>query len=69
MANLGFLLDRSTIAALAITGAVLALIASLLLRRATATRAGAARLLLRSGYAITWVSIALFIIAGFVSNR
>jgi uncharacterized membrane protein SpoIIM required for sporulation len=69
MANLGILLDRTTIIALAFVGAAVALIGSALLRRPSRRGPRAARLFLVTGYGITIVSVALFIVAGFVGNR
>ena len=69
MANFGLLLDRTTIIALAFVGAAIAMIGSILLRRPSRRGHRAARLLLLTGYAMTFVSVALFIVAGFVANR
>lgn len=70
MARLGFLLDRTVIVALAVVGAVIATCGNHLLRKpASAAGARNARLVLRTGYAITAASIVLFIIAGFTSGR
>jgi hypothetical protein len=69
MANLGILLDRTTIIALAFAGAAVAMIGSFLLRRPSRRGPLAARLVLSIGYAITVVSVVLFIVAGFVGNR
>lgn len=69
MAISDVLLDRSTIVALAIAGAGISMLANALLHRCSGTRDRTARRLLRAGYAITGVSVLLFIIAGFMSNR
>jgi hypothetical protein len=59
------LLQRNVIIGLAVGGGLLALIGSFLLRRKASTDPRLARLVLRSGYAITWLSVALFIAVGF----
>ena len=70
MRSLGFLLDRTTIVALAVIGAVVATCGSYLLRRpASREAARTARLVLSAGYVIAGASVLLFIIAGFASGR
>ncbi len=59
------LLQRWTIVALAIAGAVIVTGANLLL----ASRPQAERMAVRAGYAITFLSMVLFIVAGFMSGR
>ena len=60
------LLHRSVIVALAIGGCVIAVIGSVLLRRGSSANPKLARFILRSGYAISWASVALFITTGFI---
>ena len=69
MAILGFLLDHSTVIGLAMLGAVIATLGNHLLRRPADDGHRVARFVLRTGYAITWASVALFIAAGFASGR
>lgn len=62
------LTERSLIVALAILGAVVATAGSMLGRRG-ASSAKLARALVRSGYIISFASVALFIVAGFLKGR
>lgn len=62
---LEFLLQRPTIIALAIVGAVVVTGANLLL----AGRPAVERVAVRTGYTITFLSMVLFIVAGFMSGR
>ncbi len=59
------LLQRPVIIALAIVGGVISVLGSVLLRRGSWLGPQASRFVLRTGYAITWSSVALFIAAGF----
>ena len=61
------LTDRSLIITLAIAGGVIATAGSVLGRR-QGVSAKFARIMLRSGYAISFVSVGLFIIAGFLKG-
>jgi Na+-driven multidrug efflux pump len=63
------LTDRTTIVALAILGAIIAMAGGMLGRKRTGHAEKLARLTLWAGYAISLASVALFIIAGFLSNR
>ena len=65
MEFLDLLLQRKVIIALAVGGGIVALIGSYLLRKKTAVDPKVARFVLRAGYAISWFSVALFIIVGF----
>ena len=56
-----YLLEQNTIIALAIVGAVIATGGSYILKK----NPKRGRFILKSGYAITWLSVALFIAAGF----
>jgi hypothetical protein len=69
MELLDALIDRTTIVALAILGAIVATAGGMLGGRRAGHAAKIARLTLWAGYAISFTSIALFIIAGFLSNR
>jgi hypothetical protein len=60
------LTDRTTIIALAIAGACLATAGSLLRSRNTARLA---HLIVWVGYLVSLTSVALFVAAGFLSNR
>ena len=66
MEALAPLLQRPVIIALAVSGGVVALIGSQLLRRSRSVSPRVARFILRTGYAISWSSVGLFIIAGFI---
>lgn len=59
------LLRRDVIIGLAIVGAVVATIGSFMMKKGRRSDGRAARLMLRVGYGLTGVSIALFIAAGF----
>lgn len=59
------LLQRNIIIALAVIGAVIATAGSYLLKKKSRVKSKTARFVLITGYAITWISIALFITAGF----
>jgi hypothetical protein len=62
------LTDRSLIIMLAIAGGVIATAGSVLGQR-EAVSAKLARLMLWSGYAVSFISVGLFIIAGFLKGR
>ena len=62
------LLQRHVIIGLAVGGGLLALIGSFLLRKKTSVDPRVARFVLRSGYAISWLSVALFIAVGFLGS-
>ena len=68
MSALDFLLQREVIVTLAIGGAVIATIGNYMLRSPSSNSPGTGRFLLRLGYAISFSSIAFFIIAGFMSG-
>ena len=59
------LLQRNIIIALAVIGAVIATAGSILLKKNSRIEPKVARFIMKTGYAITWASIALFITAGF----
>jgi hypothetical protein len=58
-------LQRHVIISLALTGAVIATAGSILLKKGSWIKPGLARFIMKSGYVITWSSVALFIAAGF----
>ncbi len=62
------LLQRNIIIALAVIGAVIATAGSILLKKESRIEPKVARFIMKSGYVITWLSIALFITAGFFGN-
>ncbi len=66
MEVIGFLTSRPVIITLAIVGGVIAMLGSYLLREGSKTPERNAKLIMRSGYAITWASVAAFIVAGFL---
>ncbi len=60
------LLQRHVVIALAIIGALLATAGSYLTRKQKLLAPRAARLILHVGYGLSWASVAIFIIIGFV---
>ncbi len=58
------LLQRDLIIALAIFGALIATVGSMLMRNKSSVSPYMARLVLRTGYGLSWGSVAVFIIAG-----
>lgn len=69
MELLSFLLQREVIIATAIAGAAIAVVGTVLTGRKADSPPRLARGIMRFGYAITFASIALFIVAGFMSGR
>ncbi|NNE22175.1 MAG: hypothetical protein HKN11_06150 [Rhizobiales bacterium] len=65
---LSFVTARSTIISIAILGAIVSLIGGYLTRRPTKVSPKTAKLVLRGGYAISWTSVAAFIVAGFMAD-
>ena len=65
MSAFAFLLEREFIIALALGGAIVATIGSVLVRRRSRVAPQYARFILQSGYVLTYFSIGLFIVAGF----
>lgn len=68
MSQLAFLLEREVIIALALAGAMVATLGNVLMLKRTVIDPGTARHIMRAGYGVTWASIGLFIIAGFVGE-
>ena len=62
------LLQRNIIIALAVIGAVIATAGSIPVKKESRIEPKVARFIMKSGYVITWLSIALFITAGFFGN-
>lgn len=60
--------SRSFIISLAILGAVIATVGSYLMRDESRMLPRHARMITRSGYAITWASVAGFIVVGFIAE-
>ena len=58
------LLQRKVIITLAVIGALIATVGSILMRKNISVNPRVARIVLRTGYALSWGSIATFIIAG-----
>lgn len=67
MELLDALLQRRVVIALAIFGAVVATVGGYLLRSGSRANPRLARFVLRTGYAVTWTSVAIFIVIGFRS--
>ena len=67
MEQLAFLIERELIVGLAILGGLVSFAGSWLLRRREGEPRRSARLVLHAGYAVTGLSVALFIVAGFAS--
>ncbi len=68
MQSLGLLLQREVIIGLALAGGVISTTGGYLLRKNSTTRPNTARLILRTGYAVSWASVAAFIAVGFLSG-
>ena len=66
---LGMLTQRPVIIALAIGGALIATAGSIVLHSRRDAPPAWARHVMRAGYALTWASVGLFIVAGFLSSR
>lgn len=66
---LAFLTQRPVIVGLAIAGAMMVMASGLLGGRDAERPHARAMLLSKAGYAVTFVSIVLFIVAGFLSGR
>ena len=65
---LDLLTSRPLIITLAVIGGLIAMLGSYLMRDGSSTPEPRAKLVLRSGYAITWASVAAFIVAGFLAD-
>jgi hypothetical protein len=63
-----FLLSRPVIIALAITGAIVATIGSMLMREGSPVAPQKARVIMIAGYVVTGLSMLGFIAAGFLSD-
>ncbi len=68
MQSLGFLLQREVVIVLAIGGAIIATIGGYLQRKNSTSNLHAARFITRTGYAISWASVAIFVAVGFLSG-
>lgn len=68
MELLDVVLQRPVIIALAIAGAAIATVGSVLLRQGSRVDPKTARLVMRIGYGITWLSVGIFIVAGFLGK-
>ena len=64
----GLLLQREVIIALALAGGVISTAGGYLLRKNSSTNPETARFILRTGYAVSWTSVAAFIAVGFMSG-
>lgn len=65
------LLEKDTIIVLAVTGAIIATVGSFLVnwgQKNNLVNIKLARFILRTGYAITWASILIFIVVGFIGS-
>ncbi len=69
MELVGALTDRKVIVALAVLGAIMATAGGVLGVRRTSAIARFGRMMMWTGYVISFASVMLFIVAGFVSNR
>ena len=59
------ILQRNVIITLAIIGGVIATIGNYMVQKKPNTIPGFSKLILKSGYTLTWTSVALFIATGF----
>ncbi len=64
----GFLLQREVIIGLALAGGLISTAGGFLLRKNSSTKPETARFILRTGYAVSWTSVAAFIAVGFLSG-
>jgi hypothetical protein len=69
MELIGALTDRKVIVTLAVLGAIMAAAGSFFRVGRTNAIARFARMMMWTGYAISFASVLLFIVAGFASNR
>jgi hypothetical protein len=69
MEVLSFLLEREVIITTAIVGAAITVVGTVMTGRKADFPPRLARGIMRFGYAVTFASIALFIVAGFGSGR
>ena len=60
-----FIMQRDVIIALAVVGALLAIIGNFLDVKGLLIEHKSAQFIRKSGYTVTWLSIAFFIVAGF----
>jgi hypothetical protein len=65
---LDLILQRPVVIALAIFGAGVATVGSILMRKGSRIDPRTARLILRIGYGISWASVGIFIAAGFLGK-
>jgi len=68
MELLDLVIQRPVVITLAIVGAAVATLGSVLLRKSSRVDPKTARLILRLGYGISGASIAIFIVAGFLGK-
>jgi hypothetical protein len=66
---LSFLLEREVIITTAIVGAAITVVGTVMTGRRADSTPSLARGIMRFGYAVTFASIALFIVAAFASGR
>ena len=69
MELIGALTDKAVIVALAVLGAIMATAGGVFGVKRTSAIARFGRMMMWIGYAISFASVVLFIVAGFVSNR
>ena len=67
MALISSFIERDTIVLLAIFGGIITTIGSYMVHQKTKPRSQFAHLILRLGYGLTFVSVTLFIVAGFAT--
>lgn len=64
MEFMALLLQRKVIIALAVLGALIATVGNILMRKNSSVGPRVARIVLRTGYVLSWGSVATFITAG-----
>jgi hypothetical protein len=69
MGEFEFLLNRPVIITCAIAGAAVATMGPYMLRKCGLHSGRAHVVVVRAGHIISWLSVALFIVAGFLSDR
>ena len=68
MDGLEFLASRPVVISGAIAGAFIAILGPIILKRAGVQSSRALSTVTHLGYALSWISVGLFIAAGFLSN-
>ncbi len=68
MGILEILSSRTVVITLAVIGGLIAMLGTYLMREGSKTPEPTAKLILRSGYTLSWASVVGFIVAGFLAD-